>query len=256
MLIDAHAHLNDPRLYTIIEEIVADYRQHNVGAIINAAYDLQSSRLGQIIAKDYEDCYYTVGLHPHDARLATQEMYDEMIALANSKKAVAWGETGLDYHYDLSPRQEQQEQFVQQLEIADSLGLPVVIHLRDAYQDINKILNENKHYLKNGVLLHCYSGSAELVRDVYNKLDCYYSLGGAVTFAKNKDKVLKEIPPNRLLLETDCPYMTPVPHRGKLNRPSYIYLIRDKIAELLDKTPEEIENTTTQNAKNFYKRIV
>lgn len=255
MLIDAHAHLNDNRLYNILDEIVEDYRKHGVGAVVNAAYDLESSIRGKLIADKYEDCYFTIGLHPHDAKLGKKELYKEMIKLAQAPKAVAWGEIGLDYHYDLSPRQKQQEEFVLQLEIAHSLNLPVVIHLREAYLDTNRILVSNKHYLKNGILLHCYSGSAELARDVYNKLDAYYSFGGAITFAKRKEEVLKALPLDRLMLETDCPYMTPVPYRGKLNRPSYIYLVRDKMAELLNESAKKIESITTQNAKNFYKRI-
>lgn len=255
MLIDSHAHLNDLRLLSIIDEVVLDYRKHNVGVVINAAYDLESAIIGSELAEKYEDCYFTVGLHPHDARLATTQMYEQMIKLAQLPKAVAWGETGLDYYYDLSDRDKQRKEFIEQLEIADSLKLPVVIHLRDAYEDINRILIDNKHYLRHNVLLHCYSGSAELARDIYNKMDCYYSFGGAITFAKRKEEVLKSIPMDRLLLETDCPYMTPVPYRGKLNRPSYIYLIRDKMAELLSTTPQIIEETTTQNAKNFYRRI-
>ncbi len=255
MLIDSHAHLNDPRLFDILDEVVADYRQHGVDAVVNAAYDIESSRKGRLIAEKYEDCYYTVGLHPHDARLASREMYDEMIALAAHHKAVAWGETGLDYHYDLSPREKQRAEFVAQLEIADSLKLPVVIHLREAYDHFNRLIADNRHYLSNGVLLHCYSGSAELARSMYNKMDCYYSIGGAITFAKGKDEVLKSIPLERLLLETDCPYMTPVPYRGRLNRPSLVYLVRDKIAELLDVAPEEIESATSDNAKRFFQRM-
>lgn len=254
MLIDSHAHINDPRLYDIADDIVNEYRAAGVGAVVNAAYDLESARRGKLLAEKYDDCYYTVGLHPHDARLATSEMYDEMKKLASDIKALAWGEIGLDYHYDLSPREKQKEEFVKQLEIAHSLALPVVIHLREAYEDFNSLIKPNKHYLKHGILLHCYGGSAESAA-VYNKLDCYYSFGGAVTFAKHKDEVLCSVPLDRLLIETDCPYMTPVPHRGKLNKPSLIYLVRDKIAELIGKAPEEIENITTENSKRFYKRI-
>lgn len=255
MLIDSHAHINDPKLFEIADVIVADYRKSGVGAVVNAAYDLESAKRGAELAERYEDCYFTVGLHPHDSKDATAELYDQLIELAKSEKAVAWGETGLDYYYDLSPRDVQHAEFVKQLEIADSLKLPVVIHLRDAYKDFNKLIKDNIHYLKNGVLLHCYSGSAELANSVYNKMDWYYSFGGAVTFAKNKGEVLKNIPLDRLMLETDCPYMTPVPYRGKQNRPSYIYLVRDKIAEILNISSDDIEEITTHNAKSFYKRI-
>ncbi|NCA67200.1 MAG: TatD family deoxyribonuclease [Clostridia bacterium] len=255
MLIDSHAHLNDDRLYSIIDEVVEGYRARGVGAVINAAYDIESSRRGKILADKYEDCYFTVGLHPHDARLATAQIYEEMKALAAFPKAVAWGETGLDYHYDLSLREVQRREFVTQIEIADSLKLPVIIHLREAYEDMNRLLTENKQYLNNGVLLHCYSGSGESARDIYNRLDCYYSFGGAITFAKHKNEVLKYIPQDRIMLETDCPYMTPVPFRGKTNTPALLYLIRDKMAELLRLTPDEIEKITTDNAKRFYKRI-
>ncbi len=254
MLIDSHAHLNDPRLFDIADEVVAEYRAAGVGAVVNAAYDLESARRGRLLARKYHDCYYTVGLHPHDAKLATPAMYDEMINLAADKKALAWGEIGLDYHYDLSPRETQKREFVKQLEIVCSLALPVVIHLREAYGDFDKLIKQNAHYLKHGILLHCYSGSAEAAK-AYNSLDCYYSFGGAVTFAKHKDIVLRAVPKERLMLETDCPYMTPAPFRGRVNKPSLIYLVRDKIAELTGVTPEEVENITTKNAKRFYKRI-
>ncbi len=253
MLVDAHAHLNDESLFDKAAELVDAYRAKGVGLVINGGYDLPSSQRGKELAERFSDCYFTVGMHPHDSRLADENMYDAFKTLASHPKAVAIGEIGLDYHYDLSPRDVQAREFVRQLELADSLKLPVVIHLREAYEDFNRLLKDNRRYVNNGILLHCYSGSAELAAEVYNEYGAYYSFGGALTFSKHKDKVLAVIPRDRLLLETDCPYMTPVPLRGTPNSPANLPLIRDKMAELTGLQPSEIEEMTTENAKNFYR---
>jgi len=253
MLFDAHAHLNDSDLIGRIDELVQAYRKNGVGYVVNGGFDLPSSELGRDISDKYEDCYFTVGIHPHDSKLADKDMYDKFSSLATHPKAVAIGEIGLDYHYDLSPREVQAKVFVEQLELADSLKKPIVIHLREAYEDFNRLITDNRHYINNGMLLHCYSGSRELARDIYNKFDCYYSFGGILTFAKNKDKVLAVIPRNRIMLETDCPYMTPVPLRGTPNHPANLPFIRDKMAELMGISPEEVEEITTENGKRFFR---
>lgn len=255
MFVDSHAHLNDDKLLAKAAEIVAASNSAGVGRIVNAGYDLPTSEAGLRLAEDFAEVYFTVGMHPHDSKLATTGMYQRFEELCAHPKAVAYGEIGLDYHYDLSPREVQKKVFAEQLALAHSLGLPVVLHLREAYEDMNKVLEQNSHYLLNGVLIHCYSGSAELVKYYTAHFDSYFSFGGAITFAKNKDEVLKAVPKDRLLLETDCPYMTPIPYRGKLNTPANIPLIAAKMAEILNMGIAEIESLTTVNAYRFYGRM-
>jgi len=254
MLKDAHAHLNDPAFLDDVDEVVNKLKDSGVGMVVNAAWDRESAIKAMELAEKYSGFYFTIGVHPHQSKDAIESDFYIFEDLAKHEKCVAYGEIGLDYHYDLSPRDVQRKIFEYQLQIADSLSLPVVLHLREAYKDANDILSANKNKLNNGVLLHCYSGSMELARDFYNKLDCYYSFGGAITFKNaNKGDTLRAIPKNRILLETDCPYMTPVPFRGQRNDPSYIGLTRNKMAEELNLTSDEIEEITSQNFDNFYR---
>lgn len=252
MYFDAHAHLDDEQ-FDGLEDIVQTMLLAGVGGVVNAACDLASCQTSQALADTYDWCYCTAGLHPHYAQDADENTYLRIRQFAAHPKCVAIGEIGLDYHYDFSPREVQREVFARQLALAHELHMPVVLHLREAYQDANEILLAHRDLLQDGVLLHCYSGSAQLAKDVYNKLDCYYSFGGAITFAKHKDEVLQAIPRERLLLETDCPYMTPVPLRGTRNTPANLPLIAAKMAQLLEMDEQEVQRLTTQNARRFYR---
>ncbi|MFA5450181.1 MAG: TatD family hydrolase [Clostridia bacterium] len=254
MIIDTHAHLNDKRLLPQVNDIVRDMEQDNLLAVINVGYDRKSSEISYSLSQEHKRIYAAVGIHPHDSRLKRQEDYDYFAAIASDPKVVAIGETGLDYYYDHSPRDVQKKVFAEHLELANGLKLPVVIHLRDAYKDMFDILKDNKHYLNNGAVLHCYSGSAEMLRE-YLKFDpIYFSYGGAITFANaNKRDIVLSTPIDRLLLETDCPYMTPVPHRGKTNYPKYVNLVASKIQEWLPNT--DIANVTTRNAKSLFGKL-
>lgn len=254
MLIDTHAHINDDKLRPYIEDIVSDIEKDNLAAIINVGCDYKSSIECVELADKYDKIYAVIGIHPHDAKSARKDMYDYFSKISENKKVVAIGEIGLDYYYDLSPREIQKKVFVEQLELAHYLKMPIVIHLRDAYLDMYNLLIENQNKLSNGFVLHCYSGSAEMA-ERFNKLDAYYSFGGAITFVKGKDKVIKAIPKDRLLLETDCPYMTPKPFRGKLNFPKYINLIGDKMSEFINIDRQEIDIITNKNAKTLFRRL-
>lgn len=254
MLIDTHAHLNDESLKPLIGDIVKDMDKDNLESIINVGYDYSSSVYSVELADKYDKVYAAVGIHPHDAKSATADMYKYFGEAAANPKVVAIGEIGLDYYYDYSPRDTQRKVFEEQIDLAHSLNMPVIIHLRDAYTDMYDILKANRHKLSNGLVLHCYSGSAEMAEQ-YNEFDPYYSFGGVITFAKYKDRVIKSIPVERLLLETDCPYMTPIPFRGRLNLPKYVIYPAIKIATYLDKTLEEITDITTTNAKRLFRRL-
>ena len=253
MFIDSHAHLDDEAIASREEEIVQAAKEAGVGVIVNASSDLPSSRASVALAARRENIYAVIGVHPHEAKTYSPEVENEIVRLSREPKIVAIGEIGLDYHYDLSPRDVQQSVLEREIALADELGLPVVFHVREAYEDFNAIIERNLNKFSHGALLHCYSGSAELAKYYSDKLDAYFSFGGVLTFAKHKDAVLAAIPKNRLLLETDCPYMTPVPHRGEKNEPKYIPLIAAKMAELTGLSLAEIERITTENALSFYK---
>ena len=255
-MIDTHCHLNDEKLLPIADRIVGDFAHDKIASAICVGYDMPSSRLAVELADKYEPIYCAVGIHPHDADTANAVAYDELKALANNVKCVAIGEIGLDYYYDLSEREVQRKAFREQIELADALKLPVVLHVRDAYEDARQILFDMKKYLNSGVLLHCYSGSSEYVK-VFDKLGAYYSFGGAITFknARHNIEALATVPLDRLVLETDCPYMTPVPFRGQVNEPKYVALVLEKAAQVLDIGKDELEKITTENAKRLFYRM-
>lgn len=256
MIIDTHAHINDDRLIGEADSIAADMESDNLEAIINIGYDGKSSEKSVELSEKHERIFAAVGLHPHDASKAAKELYDSFASWCGKPKTVAFGEIGLDFFYDLSPRDVQEKVFLEQLELAHFLKMPVVIHLRDAYGLMLKLLKENAKLLDNGAVLHCYSGSVEMVRE-FSRLDLYYSFGGAITFknATEKPAVLKACPTDRILLETDCPYMTPVPHRGKVNYPKYVNLVAQRAAEILSLTPERVAEITTENAKRLFPKM-
>ncbi len=249
-MIDTHAHLNDDKLLSRAEEIIAD---EYLTRIIVPGYDFESSKSALALAIKHEKVYATLGCHPHDAETFSDVEYDFYLDNASNDKVVAIGEIGLDYYRDLSPREVQREVFIRQIELADKVSLPIVLHVRDAYKDTLDILTEHKDKLNSGVLLHCYSGSKELVRE-FSRFGAYFAFGGAVTYnGANKGDIIKSVPRDRLLLETDCPYMTPVPKRGKCNEPKYISYTAEYIASVLGISTLELEKLTEENAKRFFR---
>ena len=256
MLIDTHCHLNDEKLLCNADRIVASFKDDGLESAICVGYDMPSSECAVTLAEKFEEIYAAVGVHPHDADTLDDEACQRILELAKHKKVVAIGEIGLDYYYDLSEREVQKSAFAKQIELANQAELPIALHVRDAYEDTRKILFDMKGYIKNGLLLHCYSGSSEYVK-IFDKLDAYYAFGGAITFknAKHNLESLAVVPKGRLLLETDCPYMTPVPFRGKTNEPKYVSLVAQKAAQVLGMSVEKIEEITTQNAKRLFTRM-
>lgn len=256
MLIDTHCHLNDEKLLCNADGIVASFKDDGLESAICVGYDMPSSECAVSLAEKFEEIYAAVGVHPHDAGTLDDEACQRILELAKHKKVVAIGEIGLDYYYDLSEREVQKSAFAKQIELANQAELPIALHVRDAYEDTRKILFDMKGYIKNGLLLHCYSGSSEYVK-IFDKLDAYYAFGGAITFknAKHNLESLAVVPKGRLLLETDCPYMTPVPFRGKTNEPKYVSLVAQKAAQVLGMSVEEIKEITTQNAKRLFTRM-
>ena len=254
-MIDSHLHLDDEHFDGQVEQIVADFDKHNVDFVINNSADLAGMIASYNLATKYDKVFATVGMHPHTAKDFDKNFVELMCQYAKHPKVVAVGEIGLDYYYDLSERNIQRDVFAEQIEIADKLGLPLTLHIRDAYGDAMDILNAQKKYLNNNVLWHCYSGSAEFAKQCA-KLGHYFAFGGAITFKNaKKEEVLQAIPFERILTETDSPYMAPVPLRGTTNTPMNIPLIVDKIALALGKTPQEVEEQVMLNTLEMFPKI-
>ncbi len=254
-MIDSHLHLDDEKLREQADTIIRSLPKHGIELIINNSCNFQSMVDGVKLADRCDSVYATVGMHPHESRDFDDVFRATMNELARNPKVVAVGEIGLDYYYDLSDRQTQRDVFAEQIEIADKLGLPVTLHVRDAYGDAADVLKAQKRYLNNGVLWHCYSGSAEFAKQ-RAKEGHYFAFGGAITFKNaNKAEVLNAVPFDRILSETDSPYMAPVPLRGTVNTPLNIPLVVAKIAELTDKSVAETEAQIRENTLRLFRRI-
>ena len=254
-MIDSHLHLDDEKLREQADTIIRSLPKHGIELIINTSCNFQSMVDGVKLADRCDSVYATVGMHPHESRDFDDVFRATMNELARNPKVVAVGEIGLDYYYDLSDRQTQRDVFAEQIEIADKLGLPVTLHVRDAYGDAADVLKAQKRYLNNGVLWHCYSGSAEFAKQ-RAKEGHYFAFGGAITFKNaNKAEVLNAVPFDRILSETDSPYMAPVPLRGTVNTPLNIPLVVAKIAELTDKSVAETEAQIRENTLRLFRRI-
>lgn len=253
MLFDTHAHLNDEDFAAGLGETVARAMRAGVKWITNIGYDLPSSRRAVEIAGQFAGCFAAVGVHPHEAATVNEDTYQVLQSLAQQPKVVAWGEIGLDYYRDLSPREKQRQVFREQLNLAGELKLPVVIHDRDAHNDILQIMREEQAGAIGGIL-HCFSGSWEMARACL-KMGFYISLAGPVTFknARRLQDLAKLVPLEYLLIETDCPYLTPEPYRGKRNEPAYVLEVAKKIAELRKIPLEEVAAQTTCNAKRVFR---
>ena len=255
MLIDSHAHLDDTRFDKDRDELIKSLKDVGVDLVINPGADLQSSIKSVSLSEQYDNIYAAVGIHPHEAKEMDESTLEVLKSFANREKVVAIGEIGLDYYYDNSPRDIQKQKFIEQLDLAKEVNLPVIIHSRDAAGDTFDILKSAQDGSLEGVL-HCYSGSVEMALE-YIKLGFYISIAGPVTFknARIVKEVAKTVPMDRLLIETDSPYLTPEPYRGKRNEPVYVRQIAGTIAELRGISFEEVATKTAENTKKLF-RIV
>lgn len=250
-IIDSHAHLDDSRFEEDRKDIIDRFEEDGVYAMINPAFDLDSSKRSVDLSNENKRVFAMIGTHPHDAKDYNDEVEKQYIELSKNPKVVAVGEIGLDYYYDNSERDVQRDVFIRQIELARKLDLPIVIHSRDAVEDTYKILSEHAKDMK--VLLHAFSESWE-VCERYLKLGYKIAIGGVVTF-KNARKLLEvggKLPLEKLLLETDAPYLTPHPHRGKRNEPSYTHFVAQKIAELKGIEVEEVKTQALKNTFEFF----
>lgn len=252
MIFDSHAHYDDDSFNEDREEVLKQLEENGIVGVLNCGASLEGARASLKLAMKNHIFYAAVGIHPENADELTEEAYEEIKIMANNPRVRAIGEIGLDYYWKENPPKDVQKAvFRKQMGLARKLNLPVIIHDREAHKDTLDIIKEFPEV--TGVL-HCFSGSVEFARESL-KLGYYIGFTGVVTFknAKKALEVVKEVPLDRLLVETDCPYMAPTPYRGKRNRSEYIKYIIDKISEIRGITAHELENITINNAKNLLK---
>lgn len=248
-IFDTHSHYDDEKFNPDREMLLSTLQSQGVSNVVSCGCDIETTQFNFDLAQKYDFMYFAAGFHPECLEGASLEDLEIVKKFAQNKKCVAIGEIGLDYHWMSSTKEVQKEFFTSQIELAASLDLPVIVHDREAHGDTLDILKATK---PKGVV-HCFSGSKEMAREII-KLGMYIGLNGVVTFnnARKSLEVVKDIPLDRLVLETDCPYLAPVPHRGKRNDSSLIPFIAEKIAALLDMDAQELLNITNENAKKLY----
>lgn len=252
MLFDTHAHLNDEKFAEDREQVIARARENGVGTIVNVGFNRETIPSTLSLAETYDFIYAAIGWHPHDAKDMTDEDLNWIEQLSRHEKVVAIGEIGLDYYWDNSPREIQAQVFRKQIALARHLKLPIIIHDREAHQDIVNILKEEKAEEVGGIM-HCFSGSWEMAKQCLD-MNFYISFGGPLTFknAKKPKEVAEQVPPDRLLIETDCPYLTPEPYRGKRNESGYVRYVAEAMAQIKGLEFEELAAITTGNAKTLF----
>ncbi len=250
MLFDTHAHYDDEKFDQDRQELLSSMPSRGVGLIVDPASDIASAMKARDISREFDFVYFAAGVHPHEAAGAGETYLDDIRALARDPKCVAVGEIGLDYHYDFSPRDVQRRVFAEQLELSLELSKPVIIHEREAVQDNLNILAA--HPGVRGVV-HCFSGSWETARILLD-MGLYLGFTGVVTFknARKCVEVVKNMPLERMVIETDSPYMAPVPHRGERNSSLFVRLVAEKIAEIRGMDYEDVEALTMENGRRLY----
>jgi TatD DNase family protein len=250
LLIDSHAHLDFPQFDDDRDAVITRAQEAGLIAIVNIGTNLASSRASVALAEEHDVIHATVGIHPHDADKADQDALDELQVLARHPKVVAIGEIGLDYYRDYSPRPAQRQAFRDQLALASALECPVVVHSRDAHDEVLPILGD---WEGTGVL-HTYAAGPEHLNEAID-MNFFIGISGPVTFSSAEllRHVARAVPLDRLLVETDCPYLTPEPHRGRRNEPAYVRHVVDAIAQAREESIERIADATTENARRLFK---
>ena len=250
MLIDSHAHLEMKEFDHDREEVIERALRSGIDFIVTVGTNLTLSRKAVALARKHENIYATVGVHPHDVAKTDNSTYKALEELAREQKVVAYGEIGLDFFRNISPQEKQLDLFGRQLELASELKLPVIIHDRDAHEQTLKMVKASS--IRCGVF-HCFSGDYNMAKQCID-LGFYVSVPGVVTYDKAKtiQDVVRHVPLSSILLETDAPYLAPIPHRGKRNEPSFIIHTAKKVAELKGVSLEEVAEATTKNAKSLF----
>lgn len=275
MFIDIHAHINDSKLIDDVDNVIDRANKAGVKYIVNATCDVKSIKETLELVKKYENVYATLGIHPQAIFEYDDEIEELIYSNKNNQKVIGIGEIGLDYHdmetqiayikqdypqyvniTEEEVKNKQKEVFIKQIELASKMNLPIVVHSRDATADTLEIIKSNINLLKNKGLIHCFSGSVEVAKE-YFKMGFYISVGGSITFknARCIPDVIRECGIDNVMLETDCPYLSPEPYRGKINEPKNVVLVSDKIAEILDINYRQVEEKTTENAFALFGRL-
>ncbi len=253
MIFETHAHYNDKRYDDDRDQVLMDLPLAGVGRVVNVSASWKDLLDTLELTERYSFVYGAVGIHPDHVGDLNEERMEQIRSFCYREKVVAVGEIGLDYHWDVEPRKTQKDWFIRQLRLAREVRLPVVIHSRDAAADTFQIMKEH-HAGSDGGIIHCFSSSAEMARE-YVKLGYYVGVGGVVTFknARVLKEVVKVVPIERIVVETDCPYLAPVPYRGKRNTSAYLPYIIEAIADIKNMTKEEVEDITWKNAMTVYR---
>ena len=251
MLIDTHAHLDDPRFKQDRDVVIQRAFEAGIEAILNVGTNLSTSRASVTLSERHDRIYAAVGCHPHDAETLSPDGLSQLTELAGGEKVVAIGETGLDFYRDRSPRHVQRLAFTDQIRLARTCRLPLIVHSRSADEETMRILRKEGAAEVGGVL-HCFPGDMDLAREAI-RMNFYIGLGGTTTFKNSSSlAVARQIPLERLLLETDCPYLAPMPHRGKRNEPAYVRFTADRIARERGIPLDTLTETTCENARRVF----
>jgi len=257
MIIDSHCHLDDPKIYDQLEDIVKRADRNNIKYLLTICTTVPSFKKIELIIQKYSNIYGTFGIHPHETRNNKEINSSYICKLKKSNnKIIGVGETGLDYYYDHSDREVQKKSFIEHIRAASELNIPLIVHSRSAESDIYEILKSEKKNSNLKVLIHCFTGSSAFAKKLID-IDCYISISGIVTFKDSTEisDAVSIIPLNKLLVETDSPYLAPIPFRGKSNEPSYIIHTIEKLASIKNISTSEIEKNTTNNFFKLFNLI-
>ncbi len=254
LFVDSHAHVSAPEFDADRSDVLARARAGGVVGILEVALSGPEPTFEKALAlaEAHEGIHVALGVHPHDAKVYSPDLEQRLWELSAHPKVIAWGEIGLDYHYEHSPRHVQREVFVRQLHLAERRGLPVIIHSRDAEADVLAILQEWRGRVQG--VLHCFTGSLRMARRCV-EMGWYVSFSGILTFrnASELADVARELPRERVLIETDCPYLAPVPYRGKRNEPLFVREVARRLAEVWGESPEEVGRQTAENFRTLFR---
>lgn len=252
--IDSHCHLTDKR-YENVEKVVEDSLNDGVKLLVDVGWSVDSTFLAKNNADKFQNVYFSAGIHPSESLTFKNDDLQRIQSFLTDEKCLAVGEIGLDYHYDGTDKEKQKQLFESQIYLADKYKLPFIVHSRDASKDVLDVLLANKNRLQNGFLMHCYSESKE---QAFNYLDlgAYFAFGGVITFKNaKKDDIVKSIPIDRIMVETDAPYMAPEPLRGTLNVPKNVVYCYKKLAQICDVDIEVLKKVVAENFQRFFKKV-
>ena len=247
-LIDTHCHIYYDKYSNDLDDVISRANKKNINHIVCVGVDLESSKKSLALSEKYDSVFATTGYHPHEAKLAPKDYLDRMKDLLEKPKVIAVGEIGLDYYYEHSDKKVQIKVFREQLELAKELNMPTIIHNRESDDDLYQNIKESN--INKGVI-HCYSSDVKYANKLF-ELGLIVSFTGIVTFSKTLQEVVKEIPIDKIMLETDSPYLTPIPFRGKRNEPYMVNYVAEKIADIKGISVKEVAEITTKTAKGFF----